>query len=368
MDYNHLSPDALFSPSKAAQQRAQAHDWQHVETWLSKLYPGQRLPAFERNEETLKALMAMAAANERADEEAALLNALEDEVRDELDATSNLDDDDSTAALVSSIESSLSPTGLRALDFLTRLTSSLPSSTYSPTALAHALISQSAHLASLSAHHDALAHLRLQLAATLHDVRATHDALTTDPALAPHAALPRQTTDFARQTKHLLPKLREYEERLAALAAGCPWSPANAASAARPSTAGSTASTGSTLGAAAPPGSTSPTLSRRGANTAARRSPAAAAAGGAEDDVEPPTHLLSSSLNPFSASALAALVAQTRDVDALRQEVEASESQVRAFKDLPADRDEARRVVRAREAHLAQLRAERDGAFEGLVG
>ncbi|KAK8162939.1 hypothetical protein BKA80DRAFT_302228 [Phyllosticta citrichinensis] len=367
MDYNHLSPDALFSPSKAAQQRAQAHDWQHVETWLSKLYPGQRLPAFERNEETLKALMAMAAANERADEEAALLNALEDEVRDELDAISTQDDDDdSNAALVSSIESSFSPTGLRALDFLTRLTSSLPSSTYSPTALAHALISQSSHIASLSTHHDALAHLRLQLAATLHDARATHVALTTDPALAPHAALPRQTTDLARQTKHLLPKLREYEERLAALAAGCPWSPANVASAARPSTAGSTSSAGSTLGAALP-GSTSPTLSRRGANTAARRSPAAAV-GGAEDDVEPPTHLLSSSLNPFSAAALAALVAQTRDVEALRQKAEASESQVRAFKDLPADMDEARRVVRAREGHLAQLRAERDGAFEGLVG
>ncbi|KAK8190868.1 hypothetical protein BKA81DRAFT_307016 [Phyllosticta paracitricarpa] len=320
MDYNHLSPDALFSPSKAAQQRAQAHDWQHVETWLSTLYPGQRLPAFERNDETLKALMAMATANERADEEAALLNALEDEVRDELDAVPSQDDDDSNAAVVSAISSSFSPNGHCALDFLSSLTSSLPSSTYSPTALADALISQSTHSATLAAQQDALAHLRLQLAATLQDLRNAHELLSTDPALAPHAALPRQTTDFVRQTKHLLPKLREYEERLAALAANC-----------------------------AP-------------NAAARRSPAA------DDRHEPPTHLLSSPLNPFSASALAALVAQTRDVDALRQEVEASESQVRAFKDLPADRDEARRVVLAREAQLAQLRAERDVAFEGLVG
>ncbi|KAK7520020.1 uncharacterized protein IWZ02DRAFT_490127 [Phyllosticta citriasiana] len=358
MDYNHLSPDALFSPSKAAQQRAQAHDWQHVETWLSTLYPGQRLPAFERNDETLKALMAMATANERADEEAALLNALEDEVRDELDAVPSQDDDDSNAAVVSAISSSFSPNGHCALDFLSSLTSSLPSSTHSPTALADALISQSTHSATLAAQQDALAHLRLQLAATLQDLRNTHELLSTDPALAPHAALPRQTTDFVRQTKHLLPKLREYEERLAALAANCPWSPANA-SATRPSTAGSTASTGSTLGA---PGNTSPTLSRhRSPNAAARRSPAA------DDRHEPQTHLLSSPLNPFSASALAALVAQTRDVDALRQEVEASESQVRAFMGLPADRDEARRVVLAREAQLAQLRAERDLAFEELV-
>lgn len=76
--------DALFSPSKAAQQRAQAHDWQHVEAWLSSLYPNRALPTFERNEETLKALLELAAANERADEEATMVVALEEEVRHEM--------------------------------------------------------------------------------------------------------------------------------------------------------------------------------------------------------------------------------------------------------------------------------------------
>lgn len=83
MDDSYLG-DALFSPSKAAQQRAQAHDWQHVEAWLSSLYPNRALPTFERNEETLKVLLALAAANERADEEAALVQALEEEVRHEM--------------------------------------------------------------------------------------------------------------------------------------------------------------------------------------------------------------------------------------------------------------------------------------------
>ncbi|KAL1618937.1 hypothetical protein SLS56_010354 [Neofusicoccum ribis] len=81
--------DALFSPSKAAQQRAQAHDWQHVEAWLSSLYPNCTLPTFERNDETLKALLALAAANERADEETALVEALEEEVRHEMDETAD---------------------------------------------------------------------------------------------------------------------------------------------------------------------------------------------------------------------------------------------------------------------------------------
>ncbi|KAK8229818.1 hypothetical protein HDK77DRAFT_415337 [Phyllosticta capitalensis] len=315
MDYNHLlSPDALFSPSKAAQQRAQAHDWRHVETWLSALYPNQRLPAFERNDETLKALMAMAAANERADEEGRLLEQLEDEVREELlgDETAmihdqkqntNNDIEKNTDALTTTIASSVSPTGLRALSFLSILSSSLnPATTYHAPSLAHVLIAHSTSQAALAAHSESLHHLRLQLAATLLSLRRTHDALATDPALAPHAALPRQTADFARQTKHLVPKLREYEERLAGLAANSG------------------------------------------------------------------THLLSSPLNPFSAAALSQLLAQTDELAALRRGVERLEGQVRAFRDLPADRDGARRVVRAREDTLRQLRAERDGAFEGLVG
>ena len=83
-----LSPDALFSPSKARQQRAQANDWQHVETWLSALYPNRPLPTFERNEDTLKALLALAAANECADEEASLMRALEEEVQRETEQVS----------------------------------------------------------------------------------------------------------------------------------------------------------------------------------------------------------------------------------------------------------------------------------------
>ncbi|KAK8181966.1 hypothetical protein IWZ00DRAFT_563708 [Phyllosticta capitalensis] len=379
MDYNHLlSPDALFSPSKAAQQRAQAHDWRHVETWLSALYPNQRLPAFERNDETLKALMAMAAANERADEEGRLLEQLEDEVREELlgDETAmihdqkqntNNDIEKNTDALTTTIASSLSPTGLRALSFLSILSSSLnPATTYHAPSLAHVLIAHSTSQAALAAHSESLHHLRLQLAATLLSLRRTHDALATDPALAPHAALPRQTADFARQTKHLVPKLREYEERLAGLAANCPWAPAGTA-AARPSTAGSTASAGSNLGAsAAPGGGGSPTLSRR----ALHSPPSSSSPSSAPAAAPPPagTHLLSSPLNPFSAAALSQLLAQTDELAALRRGVERLEGQVRAFRDLPADRDGARRVVRAREDTLRQLRAERDGAFEGLVG
>lgn len=65
---DNLSPQDLFSPSKARQQRAQAADWAQIDSWLSYKYAGRTPPTFERNEETLKVLRELASANERADE------------------------------------------------------------------------------------------------------------------------------------------------------------------------------------------------------------------------------------------------------------------------------------------------------------
>lgn len=76
--------DALFSPSKARQQQAQAKDWIFVDSWLSKKYHPKPVPNFERNEDTLQALMTLVAFNERADEEQLLLERVENEALREL--------------------------------------------------------------------------------------------------------------------------------------------------------------------------------------------------------------------------------------------------------------------------------------------
>jgi HAUS augmin-like complex subunit 1 len=79
-----LLPSAFFSPSKAKQQRAQAQDWQHVDTWLASKFQGRSIPQFERNEDTLKALLSLVAANEKADEERDLLWNVQKEALSEL--------------------------------------------------------------------------------------------------------------------------------------------------------------------------------------------------------------------------------------------------------------------------------------------
>lgn len=76
--------DALFSPSKARQQQAQAKDWIFVDSWLSRKYHPKPVPAFERNEETLQSLMTLVAFNERADEERALVERVERQALKEL--------------------------------------------------------------------------------------------------------------------------------------------------------------------------------------------------------------------------------------------------------------------------------------------
>lgn len=82
---DNLTPSDLFSPSKARQQRAQALDWAHIDSWLSYKYSGRSVPSFERNEETLKVLRELSMANERADEERAVLERVEREALKELD-------------------------------------------------------------------------------------------------------------------------------------------------------------------------------------------------------------------------------------------------------------------------------------------
>jgi HAUS augmin-like complex subunit 1 len=82
---DNLTPSDLFSPSKARQQRAQAQDWAHIDSWLSYKYSGRSVPTFERNEETLKVLRELSMANERADEERTVMQRLEREALKELD-------------------------------------------------------------------------------------------------------------------------------------------------------------------------------------------------------------------------------------------------------------------------------------------
>lgn len=62
----------LVSPTKARQAAIQAKDWAYVNSWLNRQYAPKPVPQFERNEDTLRVLLTLAAANDAADDEATL--------------------------------------------------------------------------------------------------------------------------------------------------------------------------------------------------------------------------------------------------------------------------------------------------------
>ncbi|KAI0015835.1 hypothetical protein F4780DRAFT_783789 [Xylariomycetidae sp. FL0641] len=68
----HHAQAAIFSPSVARAAASTAQDWAYVDGWLARLHGPARSPppppAFERNAQTLAALLALASANEAADE------------------------------------------------------------------------------------------------------------------------------------------------------------------------------------------------------------------------------------------------------------------------------------------------------------
>ncbi|KPM40185.1 hypothetical protein AK830_g6391 [Neonectria ditissima] len=72
--HHHLSEDsAIFSPSVARIAASTARDWSYIDSWLGAKFHPRSVPAFERNPDTLRALLALAALNDAADEERHLL-------------------------------------------------------------------------------------------------------------------------------------------------------------------------------------------------------------------------------------------------------------------------------------------------------
>lgn len=62
-------PSAIFSPSVARIAASTAKDWKYVDEWLATKFSTRSQPVFERNADTLQALLALVSVNEAADEE-----------------------------------------------------------------------------------------------------------------------------------------------------------------------------------------------------------------------------------------------------------------------------------------------------------
>lgn len=199
---------ALFSPSKARAQQAQAKDWAFVEAWLAKKY-GKRIPTIERNEETLQALLTLATLNESADEQRALIERVE---KTTLQATTK--PTQASDACYGSLLRDLDDGGNEALVALAESAVLLGSSDVSEgadriCALSVEQFELDAQVERVNTQRVALEREHVRLQAILEDLRR--------PSFIAPDNIGEQTADWTRSTKHTKAKITEYEERLGVL-------------------------------------------------------------------------------------------------------------------------------------------------------
>ena len=210
----HLSPSAIFSPSVARQQLAAAKDWNYVDSWLSAKFQGKTPPPFERNNETLKALLALAAINESADEERDLLAKVELKALQDLQAKEQADPN---TELIRSIEESLTREGRTSIQALSHASIILKEPIPDIEKLGRSIIDLQVNSFDLEQTSDRISILEAHLNLELQKINILIRDLQSE-AYQPPSDLSKQTIDYQRKAKALASKLPELRHRISASA------------------------------------------------------------------------------------------------------------------------------------------------------
>ncbi|KAI9787749.1 MAG: hypothetical protein M1839_000281 [Geoglossum umbratile] len=212
------SPGAIFSPSQARQQQAQAKDWNYIDTWLSAKYSPKSAPPFERNNETLKALLALASWNEGVDEERTLVARVETRALEELKAEGSRRkaEADADTEILEGLSHSLTRDGRQSLDSIAALSVALGTTSVEQAKLGRGIISLTKQKFDLEQQAQRIEALRGKLQSDLDLLRSALNKIQSDEfAAAP--SLPQKTAEWNRATKILTAKVQEYKDRLASL-------------------------------------------------------------------------------------------------------------------------------------------------------
>lgn len=208
--------DPLLSPAKARQVAIQAKDWAYVNSWLSRQYAPKPVPPFERNEDTLRSLLALAAANDAADEEAALLHRAREEAiqgfkaREEAEETQKKE-------ILDEVELCLDDNGKQNLEDLAETNTTLGALSTETTDLGQSIIELTKEEFDTREQVSRVEALRKYLERELATLQVQLKTLKSDQAYDTSADLPALTAEWTRNTKLLTAKVGEYQDRAASL-------------------------------------------------------------------------------------------------------------------------------------------------------
>jgi HAUS augmin-like complex subunit 1 len=200
--------NALFSPSKARAQQAQAKDWAAVEAWLSRRY-NSRIPNFERNEDTLQALLTLANLNETADEQRIAVERVQKSALSAL----GRQPDGVQAEVMRAVEAEMQ--GEANLDVLAEVSVVLSCPNGDVGRIGNEMVDMGVEefevlqqIKRAEAQLEALKREQKRLASILEELRGDDFQAPTD--------IVEDTAEWTRLAKHLKAKVAEYEERLGA--------------------------------------------------------------------------------------------------------------------------------------------------------
>ncbi|OJJ49191.1 hypothetical protein ASPZODRAFT_60533 [Penicilliopsis zonata CBS 506.65] len=206
----------LLSPAKARRAAIQAKDWAYVTSWLSRQYAPNLPPDFERNEDTLRTLLALAAANDAADEEAMILHRAREEAVQAYKMR-EANEDSQKKEILDEVQMCLGEKGRECLDDLAETTAILGALRPQRNEIGQAILELTREEFEVQSQVTKIEALRGYLERELADLRQQLKGLKSNKAYDVPSELPALTAEWSRSTKLLTAKLGEYQDKSAML-------------------------------------------------------------------------------------------------------------------------------------------------------
>ncbi|KAL2828997.1 hypothetical protein BDW59DRAFT_142675 [Aspergillus cavernicola] len=206
----------LASPTKARQAAIQAKDWAYVNSWLSRQYAPNPIHKFERNEDTLRTLLALAAANEAANEESALLHHAREQTIEGFKAREKTEEKQKVD-LLDEVEHSLDDNGARDIEDLAETVAVLGALGTRTKDVGQSIIELTREEFDTQEQMKRVESLHDYLERELVTLREQLQGLKSNPAFEAPANLPALTAEWTRSTKLLRAKVSEYQDRTMSL-------------------------------------------------------------------------------------------------------------------------------------------------------
>ncbi|KAK5653550.1 hypothetical protein OQA88_8809 [Cercophora sp. LCS_1] len=207
-----IPPSAIFSPTAARAAASAAKDWSYIDAWLGRLFNG-RVPPFERNADTLRALLALANANESADSSRSLLSKLESAALSDLKSSTSQPRD----TLLTTLSTSLTREGTTALNTMASLSVAAGISHPTPEKLGEHLLSVAGEVAELEQTLSRVEVLSTYITTQIEAITALVKELQSEE-YRPANDLAKNNLEAQRKIKVLAGRLPEMRERVASLA------------------------------------------------------------------------------------------------------------------------------------------------------